>query len=98
MTRTICCSFSKSREEAASRIVSDTGWDIKEVDFYTAQGQRLIPKGDGSGAYRLVPHGRPDKKNLQALFARACDIVLSGIPTIKDISDLKKALLWEDTI
>ena len=88
----------ESCDQTVNKMVSDKGWDMDEVDFYTDQGQRLRLKGDSFGGYRLVPYGRPCKENLQALFARSDDIVYSTVSTIKNISDLKKALSWEDTI
>lgn len=88
----------ESRDVAANEVASNGGWNIEEVDFYTDQGQRLKPKDDSSGVCRLVPHDRPRKTNLQALFAKAEDIALSRIPSINSIPDLKKALSWEDTI
>jgi hypothetical protein len=86
----------ESESQAAREVGSDPGWDIDEVDFYTDKGQHLMPKDDGSGVYRLVPHGRAEKKNLFTLLTKAHDVVLSRVFTIKSVSDLKKALSLEN--
>ena len=88
----------ESQEQAVSVVGSDAGWNIEEVDFYTGEGQRLVLKEDGTGAYRLVSHDRPDKRNIEVLFARAKDVVSSKVSSINSLSDLKKALSLENII
>ena len=81
----------ETSEQALAKLSLDAGFDLDKCTFYNQNGQRLVLK-DINSESRLVPHGRPDKKNLCSIIEKADAILVNEVDGIKSKEAIKKAL------